>query len=479
MASNTVTTTNAFDVVIVGAGLSGLQAASILHDAGLKIAVLEATNRVGGMVLTIQSTEMGFNDLGATWINDTNQVEMFKLFQRFGLEGETQRTVGDSIAQGFDETAAGERVPYGFIPGDPEIVAKLLDAVRAVSAEVNLDDPAASPGAKLLSTQAFLDFCLEVSQLETAVGFANQVSSSLVGVEGKEVSALSMLHYIKSGHGIDVLMSDHKHGGQYLRARQGMQAIPKALAATLHAGSIFLETPATAIKQNPAAGTVEDEEMVEVHTAHGQIFKARRVILSIPTTLHKTITFIPALPAPRQTLQKSTVMGYYTKIVYVFLHPWWLDAGLSGVIGTQAGPISFSRDTSIPADGQWSISCFIIGARGREWAKLSKEERDQKAWDQFEACFGAVVGEVPKPERAFEMNWLKEPFFEGAPCPVFPAGDAMIAAGNELDKAFGDIHFVGTGTATIWRGYMEGAILSGQRGAKEVLEALKVSDYAS
>jgi monoamine oxidase len=85
-----------------------------------------------------------------------------------------------------------------------------------------LDDPAASPGAKDLSRITFRDFCVEISQSETAIGFADEVASGLLGVQGDEVSALYLLQYIKAGTGIDNLMSDQKHGGQYLRARLGI-----------------------------------------------------------------------------------------------------------------------------------------------------------------------------------------------------------------------------------------------------------------
>lgn len=69
-----------YDVVVVGAGLGGLQAALKVRAAELSVCVLEATNRVGGKTYTVQSCKKGFNDLGAAWINDTNQSEMFKLF---------------------------------------------------------------------------------------------------------------------------------------------------------------------------------------------------------------------------------------------------------------------------------------------------------------------------------------------------------------------------------------------------------------
>lgn len=87
-----------YDVVVIGAGLSGLQAAQSARAAGLKVCVVEATNRVGGKTFSVHSSEKGFNDLGAAWINDTNQSEMFKLFQRYEIDGLIQRACGDDVA---------------------------------------------------------------------------------------------------------------------------------------------------------------------------------------------------------------------------------------------------------------------------------------------------------------------------------------------------------------------------------------------
>lgn len=99
-----------FDVVVVGAGLSGLQAAHTVKAAGFTVCVLEATERVGGKTLTIKSTARGFNDLGAAWINDTSQSEMFKLYQRYGMQAEVQRACGDDVTQLVDGSVI--KTPY-------------------------------------------------------------------------------------------------------------------------------------------------------------------------------------------------------------------------------------------------------------------------------------------------------------------------------------------------------------------------------
>ncbi|KAF4467255.1 Amine oxidase [Fusarium albosuccineum] len=81
------------DVVVVGAGLSGLRAATQLHLAGLSYAVLEATDRVGGKTLSnpASSNVTGLVDMGAAWINDSNQSEMFALAEEFDFDLIVQR----------------------------------------------------------------------------------------------------------------------------------------------------------------------------------------------------------------------------------------------------------------------------------------------------------------------------------------------------------------------------------------------------
>lgn len=102
------------DVVVVGAGLSGLQAASDVTKAGYSCAVVEARGRVGGKTWS-RDIAGGKQDVGAAWINDTNQSHMWALAQQFKLETAVQNTEGRIV---MEDPVDGSfhTFPYGGIP---------------------------------------------------------------------------------------------------------------------------------------------------------------------------------------------------------------------------------------------------------------------------------------------------------------------------------------------------------------------------
>lgn len=454
------------DVVVVGAGLSGLRAATLIQQAGLSYAVLEARERVGGKTLSMSASSQGGRvDLGAAWINDTNQSEMYALAKQFNFDLIEQRATGMNIHQSADGKVSS--MPYGTDnPIDDPALRDFLAKLNEYVENCDLEHPELGPDATMLDSMTALEFAQKnFGDYPAAVTTAACVG--LLGVEAVEVSALYLIHYVKSGTGLVNLGSDLKDGAQYLRNRQGNQTFSSKMAEMLKPGTLHLSTPVTRIDQL-------DGGRCEVHIAHDRYFTCRKVIVSVPTTLYGLITFNPPLPTAKHELFLNTAPGYYAKFIFIFSSPWWREAGFSGVIDSQTGPITRSWDTSSEEDDQFSISCFILGDTGRRWSKFSAAERQRQVTKQFRALFSrsAPQLDIPEPINVIEQEWIKEPWFQSGPCAVMGPGVMTSEAGKSIRDVFRNVHFVGTETSVVWKGYMEGAVRSGMRGADEVIKAL-------
>ena len=103
------------DVVVVGAGLSGLTCAHLLCEAGLDTIVLEAANRIGGRIHSLreQSSGVQIADLGPTWVWPPYQPTIVRWLDRLGIETFSQFETGDMVYE-FD---ADSPVQHHATPG--------------------------------------------------------------------------------------------------------------------------------------------------------------------------------------------------------------------------------------------------------------------------------------------------------------------------------------------------------------------------
>lgn len=101
-------------VIIIGAGLSGLYAASLLEKAGVEYVVLEARDRTGGRVLSGQSLASASDglhvDMGATWFWPDMQPELARLIDQLGIQVIPQARPGDMLFEGQRDVSP-ERYP--------------------------------------------------------------------------------------------------------------------------------------------------------------------------------------------------------------------------------------------------------------------------------------------------------------------------------------------------------------------------------
>lgn len=299
---------------------------------------------------------------------------------------------------------------------------------------------------------------------KTALITATIWTRAMLGQEPRDISALYFLNYCKSGGGLLQMRSDRKDGGQYLRIRQGTQLFSKGLASSLPHDIVRLSSPVKVVTQC-------EDRSVRVE-AGGRVYAANKVISTVPGPVLKTISFVPRLPQAKLAWIDSQTYGYYTKAMMEFRSPFWVEKGFCGLAQSFVGPACVVRDTSSPEDKKFVLTCFMASDPGRAWAARSSEDKESILLTQLGQLYGIQdIREVFV--RMVFYEWVNDEFSGwGCPCTSLTPGVLDSLGGDALRESFGSIHFAGTETAGEWKGYMEGAVRSGERAAAEVVQSL-------
>jgi monoamine oxidase len=111
---------------------------------------------------------------------------------------------------------------------------------------------------------------------------------------------------------------------------------------------------------------------------------------------------------------------------------------------------------------------FIDGDDARRLSDSSASHRANAALQSYATLFGDAAAH---PRTYFDQVWERETYTGGCPVGLAPPG-VLTEYGPALRRPVGRIHWAGTETATVWVGYMDGAVQSGHRAASEVLAEL-------
>lgn len=444
------------DCVVVGAGVSGLCAARRLVEAGKRVVVLEARDRVGGRVYTTQLADGTPVDLGGQWIGP-GQDRIAALVAELGVETYKTHTAGDNIL------FAGGRVRRyrGTIPrANPVALAALglaMWRLDRMARQVPLDAPWRAPRAEAwdaITLEGWLGRNLPnaFARRLFTVGLETVYSCRL-----SEISLLHALFYIRSGGGLDRLIST-ENGAQETRLVGGAQTVPDRLAARL-GDRVKLGVPVRRL--------VTRDGRVEVTADGGVVAGAARVIVALPPPLAARLVYDPALPGGRDQLTQRMALGSVVKQIGVYTRSFWREQGLSGQVLADVGPAHVFFDASGRSGTPGQLMAFVEARAARELGELPESARRQA----FIECAVRVFGDAARePVQYLDKVWADDEWSRG--CYVAnPAPGAWTELGRWLREPLGRLHWAGTETASEWNGYIDGAIQAGERAAAEVLGA--------
>jgi len=445
------------DVVVIGAGLSGLQAAWDLQQAGCKVLVLEARDRVGGKVFTfsnVQGTpEAGGNiiygdyrriidvaaRLGITLDDQVTRLARHVSYTLV-LDGKpvSRKDWPDSPRNPFP-AGLREMMPWQYVP----LVMSQENPLQ------NLDDWYGPGNARY--DIPMHDFLRAQGATEDVIRLAYDTIPTY-GTNSKDISALMMAC-------VSAFTSRQKSVKPVMyQAAGGNQLIPEAMASKLQQGVRF----------NEAVRSIESErEGVQVRTTSGNRYSARAVVCALPFATLRQIDIHPSLSGEQARAVRTLPHQQIHQTALQVSAPFWEIDGLEPSMWTDS-PIG--RVAAIYHGHEVdNVSSLVVSAFGPGAAYLDRlggAGAARYVVAQLEQMRPAAQGKLAV---TAQHSWTKDPFSGGGWAYFNPGTVTRFLPA--MFQPHGRIHFCGEQTSVTARG-MEGALESGERAAKEVIDQL-------
>lgn len=446
------------DVAVLGAGLAGLAAARAVRAAGATVAVLEARDRVGGRTLNEEIGSGAIAEIGGQWVGP-QQTRILELISELGLETFESYDEGASLF----ERRGKMRSYAGTIPKvSPLALAETGAALARLDRMARTIDPERPWEARRAGRwdeQTFATWMRRSVRTPTARDLIRLGIRSVWAAEPEDLSLLHVLFYIRSAGSFNILL-DTGGGAQDSRVVGGTQLISERMAAEL-GDAVRLGSPVRRIEvgANRSGVTVSHD---------GGSVRAARVIVAMPPVLAGRIAYEPPMPAVRDGLTQRMAQGSVIKCLAVYPEPFWRAEGLSGQVTSVDGPVSVTYDNSPPDGSPGVMLAFLEAGAARRAADLSQDERREIVLGCLRRFFGPRAAE---PDLYVDKAWAADPWSRGC-YGGFMGPGAWRENGAALREPVGPVHWAGAETATVWNGYMDGAVRSGERAAAAVIASL-------
>lgn len=444
------------DCAIIGAGPSGLSAASELVARGHSVVVLEARDRVGGRVESATLGNGDATDLGGQWVAEAHS-RMHALVRRLGLllvgasRGDVSLRIGDMITT----VPSQDEIDASLNPFELADLGQGLARFRRLSGRMARDAVWAA-GNKSWLNQPLRRWVHSNLRTPGGQSWFARVFESAFGVDPDEVTLAEGLGRANSGVDMESLIAVNG-GVSQQRVRGGMAQMPQALAAEL-GDAVRLQSVVVGID------TTGDEVVITL--ADGETITARTAIVAIPPKLAVQLGYNPPLEQWRKDLSARVPLGRVVKAVARYPRAWWRDEGFSGQMGADSGTVRVLFDVSNdPEDAGILVGFF--GAGGDGMSDRTPGFREAALSQTVTLAFG----EGPAMVEYVERDWSTAEFTGGCHGAHFAPG-VWTASGPPLAEAHGLVEFAGAEYAARFNGYLEGALRSGQQAAAAIVRRL-------
>ncbi len=420
-----------YDVLVIGAGMSGIAAADFLDDKGLSVLILEARDRIGGRVWTMYWDEAEKQiDLGASWIHGTTNNPITKIAEDHGIElletDMDSRVILGANGEWIDDYTENEI---------DSLYTQFQEYMWYFAETVNKDT------SVKVAEENFINLRNLSEEQKNQLRFI--INADLEHDEAADVFDLSLTTDIgKPFGGLEVIFPDG-----YLQ-----------ILDTLDDGlDIRLEHVVSKVEY--------DDQGVTVTTNQGT-FDAKYVISTLPIGVLKaeSVEFSPPLPAAKQQAIDRIGMGLMNKLYLIFEDDFWDDVTLLNYVSSDGG--SMWEFLNLNVLGEPILLGFTVGEHARQLEKLSDEEIVADAMSILRNMYG---DETLEPLDYVRTKWASDPYAIGAYSYSHVGvtkSDYTALAEPVMDRVF----FAGEATIMDHTATVHGAYLSGIREAQQIYE---------
>jgi monoamine oxidase len=440
------------DVVVVGAGVAGLEAAQRLVRARLRVVVLEARARIGGRIDTQRLSGWPAPvEAGAEFVH--------------GRPANLMRALRDAGARVGSHPQRHERARRGGVGGDEKAWIQAMSVMEDLPNEdVSVMDALRRPElARRLSRAA----------REMVIGFVEGFNAS----DARRVSARSLVEQAEA--------TEAEGGDATHRVLDGYDRLLQHLAAPVarRAGALRLATIVTDVRWG---GTGVDVGTRGALGGPPSRVRARAALITLPLGVLQArpsapgaVRFVPALPRTKRSAIERLAMGNVVKVVLRLREP--VGAGVLAPLGREMSFAHIGRAAPVPT--WWVPRPFpptmlvgwVAGRRADAFAARYRttEARLRAALGGLARAVGASAGAMTAAvEDARVFDWADDPWARGAYSWIPVGGlDAPAALAAPIG---GRLFFAGEATDTVGDpGTVHGAMTTGTRAAAEIVATLR------